>query len=89
MGWLYRHDPVDDPLAYLTAKYNYDCNTHTLQTLDGARIGNTVYLAVKSTDKASGTFYVFAAVILISNTKKDGLGNIASVLARSRVSSLR
>ena len=31
-------------------------------------------MAVKSTDKASGTFYVFAAVILISNTKKDGFG---------------
>lgn len=74
MGWLYQQDPVDDPVAYLTSKYNYDRDTHTLQTLDGARVGNTVYLAVKSTDKASGASYVFAAVILISNTKKDGFG---------------
>jgi hypothetical protein len=74
MGWLYHHDPVDDPLAYLTAKYNYDCDTRTLQALDGARAGNTVYLAVKSTVKETGRSFVFAAVILISNTKKHGFG---------------
>jgi hypothetical protein len=28
MGWLYQRDPVDNPVAYLTAKYNYDCDTH-------------------------------------------------------------
>jgi hypothetical protein len=33
MGWLYPNEPTDDPLAYLKAKYNYDCDTHTLQTL--------------------------------------------------------
>lgn len=74
MGWLYHRDPVDDPLGYLMAKYNYDCDTHTLQTLDGARAGNTVYLAVKSTDKKTGRSFVLAAVILISNTKKYGFG---------------
>jgi hypothetical protein len=74
MGWLYQRDPVDDPVAYLMAKYNYDCDTHTLQSLDGARVGNTVYLAVKSTVKPTGCSFVFAAVILISNTKKHGFG---------------
>jgi hypothetical protein len=74
MGWLYQRDPVENPLGYLMAKYNYDCDTHTLQTLDGARAGNTVYLAVKSTDKTTGRSFVFAAVILISNTKKNGFG---------------
>jgi hypothetical protein len=73
-GWLYQDDPVDDPLSYLKDKYNYDCDTHTLQTLDGARFSNTVYLAVKSTDKKTTRSFVFAAVILISNTKKDGFG---------------
>jgi Domain of unknown function (DUF6927) len=74
MGWLYRDEPIDDPLTYLKAKYNYDCETHTLQTLDGARVRNTVYLAVRSTDKKTGRSLVFAAVILISNTKKSGFG---------------
>ena len=74
MGWLYRDEPIDDPLAYLKAKYNYDCETHTLQTLDGARVRNTVYLAVRSTEKKTGRSFVFAAVILISNTKKSGFG---------------
>ena len=45
-----------------------------MQALDGARIGNTVYLAVKSTDKNTGRAFVFAGVILISNTKKHGFG---------------
>jgi hypothetical protein len=42
--------------------------------LDGARVGNTVYVAVRSTDKATGRTFVFAGVILISNTKKHGFG---------------
>jgi hypothetical protein len=74
MGWLYQRDAIDNPLAYLTARYNYDCETHTLQTLDGARVGNAVYLAVRSTVKKTGCSFVFAAVILISNTKKHGFG---------------
>jgi hypothetical protein len=74
MGWLFQRDPVDDPVAYLMAKYNYDCDTHTLQTLAGAHAGRAVYLAVRSTAKATGHSYVFAAVILISNTEKDGFG---------------
>jgi uncharacterized protein DUF6927 len=74
MGWLYRNEPSDDPLAYLKAKYNYDCDTHTLKTLDGARVRNTVYLAVRSTDKKTSRSFVFAAVIMISNTKKWGFG---------------
>jgi hypothetical protein len=24
MGWLYKHDPIDDPVAYLTDQYNHD-----------------------------------------------------------------
>jgi hypothetical protein len=74
MGWLYQHDPIDNPLAYLTGKYTYEDDWHTLQTLDGARVGNTVYLAVKSTDKKSGRSFVLAVVILISNTKRYGFG---------------
>jgi hypothetical protein len=75
MGWLIQRDPVDDPVVHLSAKYNYDCDTHTLQTLDGARAGNTVYLAVRSTVKKTGHSHVFAAVILICNTRKDGFGH--------------
>jgi hypothetical protein len=74
MGWLFHPDPIDDPLTYLMTSYNYDCDTHTLQTLDGARVRNTVYLAVRTTDKNTGRSFVFAAVILIRNTKKDGFG---------------
>jgi hypothetical protein len=29
MGWLYHDDPIDNPLAYLIAKYNYEGDCHT------------------------------------------------------------
>jgi hypothetical protein len=74
MGWLYQRDPVDDPVAELTAQFTCDGHTRTWHVLAAARVASTVYMAVKSTDKASGETYVFAAVILISNTKKHGFG---------------
>jgi hypothetical protein len=74
MGWLYQYDPVENPVAHLTAKCNYDNEHRTLQVLAAARVANTVYMAIRSTDKASAASYVFAAVILISNTKKHGFG---------------
>jgi hypothetical protein len=74
MGWLYQNDPVENPIAYLTGKYNYDGERHTLQVLAAARVANTVYMAIRFTDKASAASYVFAAVILISNTKRHGFG---------------
>ena len=74
MGWLFQRDPIDDPVAYLTDKFTYDGERHTLRVLAAARASNTVYMAIRSTEKATGGSYVFAAVILISNTKKDGFG---------------
>lgn len=74
MGWMFQRDPVDDPVAHLTRKFTYEDDKYIQQPLDGARAGNTVYLAIRSTDKITGRPFVFAAVILISNTKKDGFG---------------
>jgi hypothetical protein len=74
MGWMFQRDPVDDPVAHLIRKFTYEDETHALLSLDGARAGNAVYLAVRSTDKKTGHSFVFAGVILISNTKKDGFG---------------
>jgi hypothetical protein len=74
MGWLYKHDSIDNPVAYLTDQYNHDAEHCTYRVLAAARVANTVYMAVKSTEKTTGSFYVFAAVILISNTQKHGFG---------------
>ena len=74
MGWLYRHDPIDDPVAYLTGQFNHE-DEHRLNRVRGAaRVANTVYMAVECTDKATGKSFVLAAVILISNTRKHGFG---------------
>jgi len=74
MGWLYKHDSVDDPVAYLTDQYNHDGEHRTYRVLTAARVANTVYMAVKITEKTTGNSYVLAAVILISNTRKHGFG---------------
>jgi hypothetical protein len=74
MGWLCKRDPIDDPVAYLTDHFNHDGEHRTQRVLAAARVANTVYMAVKTTEKATGSFYVFAAVILISNTRKHGFG---------------
>ncbi len=74
MGWLYRHDPVDDPVAYLTDKFDHDGERYANRVLAAARVGNTVYMAVRCTEKATGNPFVLAAVILISNTRKHGFG---------------
>jgi hypothetical protein len=74
MGWLYKHDPIDDPVAYLTDQYNHDGEHRTYRVLAAARVANTVYMAVKIIQTTSGNSYVLAAVILISNTQKHGFG---------------
>lgn len=74
MGWLYQRDPVDNPVSHLISKYTYEDDLRAQQPLDAARVGNTVYLAIRSTDKATGRNFVFAGVILMSNTKKSGFG---------------
>ena len=73
MGWLYKHDPIDDPVAYLIDQFNTK-RTRLYDVLDAARVANTVYMAVECTDKATGNAFVLAAVILISNTRKHGFG---------------
>ncbi len=74
MGWLYRHDPIDDPVAHLTEKFNHESEHRIGQVLDAARVGSTVYMAIRTTEKVTGAPFVFAAVILISNTMKNGFG---------------
>ena len=74
MGWLYRHDPIDNPVAYLTDQYTHDGEHRTYRVLAAARVTNTVYMAVKITEKTTGKSYVLAAVIMISNTRKHGFG---------------
>ncbi len=74
MGWLYKRDPIDDPVAYLTRRYNGENERRISRVLAAARVAGTVYMAVRTTEKATGTSYVFAAVILISNTRRHGFG---------------
>jgi hypothetical protein len=71
MGWLFQSYPVADPVAYLTQEYN---KPPRHEVLDGSRVGNTVYLAIRCQDAKADKPFVIAGVFLISNTKKDGFG---------------
>ena len=51
MGWLYQNDPVDDPVAELTAQFIDDGDTRTWHVLAAARVANTVYMAVNRPTK--------------------------------------
>ena len=74
MGWLYKHDPVDDPVAYLTDLNDHDGEHFNNRVLAATRVGNTVYMALRCMEKATGKSFVLAAVVLISNTRKHGFG---------------
>ena len=49
MGWLYKHDPIDDPVAYLTGQFTHTSEQRTNRVLDAARVASTVYMAVSYT----------------------------------------
>jgi len=74
MGWLYNLDPIDDPVAYLTDHFHHDGEHRTQRVLAAARVANTVYMALKITEKTTDNSYVLAAIILISNTRRHGFG---------------
>ena len=74
MGWLYKNEPIDDPVEYLIDRYTHDGERSLHQVLAAARVANTVYMAIKYTEKATGKSFVFAAVILVSNTREHGFG---------------
>ena len=42
--------------------------------LAAAAVGGTVYAAIRNRNEAEGTDYVFCAVILFKNSKRDGFG---------------
>jgi hypothetical protein len=74
MGWLCKDQPIDNPVEYLIDRYTHDGEHSLQQVLAAARVANTVYMAIKYTDKATGKSFVLAAVILISNTREHGFG---------------
>jgi hypothetical protein len=61
MGWLYKYEPIDDPVAYLTDQFNHDGEDRRCRVLDAARVANTVYMAVECTEKATSKSFVLAA----------------------------
>jgi hypothetical protein len=76
MGWFYPNDKLrhQTPAQYITRELTGEGPTGRATVLATATVRNTIYAAIRNEDKASGKSYVFAAVILFRNTKRDGFG---------------
>ena len=79
MGWLVSDRPLthETPAAYLTRKYTGETAEACSEVLAASQVGRAVYMAVRHTHKAgehAGQSYVYAAVILVFNTARDGFG---------------
>jgi hypothetical protein len=74
MGWPFQNNPISYPVQHLIQEFTYNGERTKCEVLDAARVNNTVYLAVRQTDKETRNAHVFAAVILIRNNRQDGFG---------------
>ncbi len=54
MGWLFQNEPTQNPLQHLIREYTHEDSHGKTEVLDGARVKNTVYMAVRSTYKTTG-----------------------------------
>ena len=76
MGWLFRNQPLttETPAEYLTRQFTHDGEQRKAEVLAASQVGGTVYMAIRNTEKATGKSYVFAAIILVKNNRRDGFG---------------
>ena len=76
MGWLFHNDKLrhQTPAEYITKHFTHDDETASATVLATATIRNTVYAAIRNTDKKTGASYIFCAVVLFRNNDRDGFG---------------
>jgi len=76
MGWLFQYKPLQSSeiVPYLIKEVSGETDHMRVEIVDSAKVGGTVYLAAKVTDKATDTAYTTAYVILFKNSQKDGFG---------------
>jgi hypothetical protein len=76
MGWLFHNEKLrqETPVQYITREFTHTSGTRHATVLDAAAVRGTIYAAIRNTDKETGKSYVFCAVILFKNSKKNGFG---------------
>ena len=76
MGWLFQHDPLahETPADYFTREFTHESKTTKATVLATATVRGTVYAAIRNLNKQTGYSYVFCAVILFKNSKREGFG---------------
>lgn len=76
MGWIVENRQLTDqtPAQRIARDLAFETETHSSSVLAAATVGNTVYAAVQRRIKATNQSFVFCAVVLFSNSRKDGFG---------------
>lgn len=76
MGWLFHNEKLrhETPVAYITRHFSHASDTATATVLAAASVRGTIYAAIHNADKQTGKTYVFCAVILFRNNKREGFG---------------
>lgn len=76
MRWLFQDHPLrhERPAEYFMRKLTHESEGTMAAALVAATVRGTVYAAVRSLNKQTGASYVFCAVILFKNSKRDGFG---------------
>ena len=76
MGWLVHDEKLshETPVQYVTREFTHTSGRRQATVLDAAAVRGTIYAAIRNTDTETGKSYVFCAVILFKNNKRDGFG---------------
>ena len=75
MGWTYvklsRHET---PVEYITRTFSYERNGAKAAVLAAAAVRGTIYAAIRQQDRPTAKPYVYCAVVLFKNNRRDGFG---------------
>lgn len=76
MGWLYQNNMLEHqtPAEYVAQHFTNETPARKTTVLATATVGGAIFAAVRNEINATGETYVFAAVILYRNNRRDGFG---------------
>lgn len=76
MGWLFSNQMLthQTPVQYVEQQFTNETDARKQTVLAASPVGGAIYAAVRHDIKATGQTYVFCAVVLFKNNRKDGFG---------------
>ena len=76
MGWLFSNQMLthQTPAQYVEQHFTNETDARKQTVLAASAVGGAIYAAIRHEIKATSQSYVFCAVILFRNNRKDGFG---------------